>query len=390
MNHRAVVVTALLSTLLVSVEASAKKTAPIVAVFDIQDRSGKLTPKLLKQLKAYLRSKLAEGGAFQIVPEGELKARLRTQKKDSYKDCYDEKCQVEMGRELAAQKTLSTQIAKVGNECMVMAALYDLKRATAERSATRKGGCGEKEMVLAMEHIAKKLRPKLVAVATPEKKSGGFVLKSEPSGVAVWVDGKKRGETPLTLLKLPPGKHRIKLAGPYHEKELTIDVQADQIAQKRVVLPLNKKGLARKRAKEAEAEKHRRQMDADYQRIKKKRSAGSLWGYTLLTAGLVTVATAGVLYGVGISGGSSATSDYHASNFVTDIASNRDKMESSQTLTNVGHGLAAAGLIATGAALYFLIARPELPAEKKSASLARSFGCATLADGAFCAAGGTF
>ena len=76
-----------------------------------------------------------------IDDEGELKQRLRQQKRDSFRACYDEQCQIALGRELAAQKSLSTQIARIGSQCMVMSALYDLKRATSERSASHKTGC---------------------------------------------------------------------------------------------------------------------------------------------------------------------------------------------------------------------------------------------------------
>ena len=60
---------------------------------------------------------------------------MKEQKKETYKSCYDQSCQIEMGRELAAEKTLATWVLKVGETCQVTATLYDLKKGTTELAA---------------------------------------------------------------------------------------------------------------------------------------------------------------------------------------------------------------------------------------------------------------
>ena len=89
---------------------------PIVAVFEIEDRGSILKLANRDQLTDYLGSLLSKGG-FQVVPRSQLKARLSSAKKGSYKSCYDQGCQIELGRELAAQKSLASQVLRFGKTC---------------------------------------------------------------------------------------------------------------------------------------------------------------------------------------------------------------------------------------------------------------------------------
>ena len=141
--------------------ARAGDQRPIVPVFDIEDtRSGraKLSAKKLKGLTDYLTNKLAIGGKFKIVPRSDVLSAIRSKKKESFKECYDESCQIEIGKELAAQKSLSTKISQMGDECIVTSTLYDLRQGATENSASYRGPCGRSEILTAIEQIAAQLR----------------------------------------------------------------------------------------------------------------------------------------------------------------------------------------------------------------------------------------
>ena len=129
-----------------------------VAVFDIQDQSKVLSRTELDGLTDYLAGKLAEGGLFHVVPREEIKKRLLEQKKDSYKQCYNQSCQIEIGREIAAQKTLSLKISPIGSSCIVTAALYDLKKAATDATATTRGTCAKDDYLSQIEKIVDKFR----------------------------------------------------------------------------------------------------------------------------------------------------------------------------------------------------------------------------------------
>ena len=149
---------------------------PIVAVFPIEAKQVKVRRKTLEVLNVYLPARMAASGSFQIVPRRELSDRLRKQKKASYKLCYDQKCQIELGRELAAQKILSTQILKIGNKCVVTSSLYDLKKAATERGATFDGKCSEEGLMTSVKAVVYQLSQK------PEEKKTSGVAMIETKG----------------------------------------------------------------------------------------------------------------------------------------------------------------------------------------------------------------
>ena len=129
----------------------------IVAVFDIQDVAGILAKGEVEQLTMYLGTALTTTGQYKVISRDQLRARLLDQKQSSYKSCVDESCQIELGKAMAAQKSLATQLLKVGKHCAVTANLYDLKTETAERGAMVNTGCTSDQLLDSMRQVAKQL-----------------------------------------------------------------------------------------------------------------------------------------------------------------------------------------------------------------------------------------
>lgn len=143
---------------------------PIVAVFDMQGTSKKFRPGFLRDLSAYLAAKLAEGG-YQVIPQEQIRQRLRKQKSRSHKSCFDQSCQIRLGRELAAQKSLASRILRIGRSCKVTATMYDLSRSATELAATAGGACDEDSLLAALEKVAEKLCQPLLARKRESKKA---------------------------------------------------------------------------------------------------------------------------------------------------------------------------------------------------------------------------
>ena len=148
----------------------AQQPAPVLAIFSIENKSKTLTAQEVDNLSDYLSTKMGERGLFQIIPRSEIRKRLLGQKQESYKACYDETCQVELGRELAAEQSLSVKISSVGSKCLLQANLYDLKRAASIKSASAKRSCKVDDLITGVEELAAKLdgswkRPETAAVA---------------------------------------------------------------------------------------------------------------------------------------------------------------------------------------------------------------------------------
>ena len=197
----------------------AQNKKPIVAVFTIEDKGTRLKKKLRERLSDYLAMTLAATGKYRVVPRDQLKKRLVKQKRRSYKKCFDQSCQIEIGKELAAQKSLSTVIMKLGSKCMVTSVLYNLRTAASEGGASAEGGCSKDAIVASLKTVVRKLVPRGKAPAPrPVKQparpasTGGLLVKSTPGGAAVTIDGQAQGgTTPLTVKDLSAGEHVVEV-----------------------------------------------------------------------------------------------------------------------------------------------------------------------------------
>ncbi len=105
-----------------------------MAVFELKNLHLTLGDAVLTTLREYLSTKLAASGAFHVVPDQSMQKALLTKRKESYEQRFDMATQVELGRELAAQLTLATQIMKGGTKCLVSVTLFDLKKSTAQKA----------------------------------------------------------------------------------------------------------------------------------------------------------------------------------------------------------------------------------------------------------------
>ncbi len=128
-----------------------------VVVFDIRFPAGMLQPDSVEQLTEYLATRLAETGLFAVVPRDELRKLLDAEKKRSYEELYSPEFQIELGRAVAAEKSLATRVLEVGDGCTVTARLYDLKTETAEQAAAVKAACSTEAMPAALDELTRLL-----------------------------------------------------------------------------------------------------------------------------------------------------------------------------------------------------------------------------------------
>jgi hypothetical protein len=129
----------------------------IVAVFDVEDEGRALSAAARAQLTEYLVTKVTQAG-YQVVPRDQLRSRLAAEKRESYRHCFEQRCQIELGRALAAQKSLATKLLRVGGQCVLTSQLYDLKAETAERAGSAKSAsCAEAALLTAIDELARQL-----------------------------------------------------------------------------------------------------------------------------------------------------------------------------------------------------------------------------------------
>jgi len=159
----------------------------ILAVFPIDDGTGRLAPKTLAQLGDYFDGKLAASGLYSLVPRPELEAALRQKKADSYQECYDQACQIEIGREVAAQKVCQVKIVQLGDLCGVTATIYDLRSGASDIAATKKAACDENSIVDALESVGAALAREKEAPTTVPQAAAAKLPRRPPPDPVLWV-----------------------------------------------------------------------------------------------------------------------------------------------------------------------------------------------------------
>ena len=148
----------LVSGLLSSTPARADDPPPVVAVFLMESHGSPLKADEVVNLTDYLSTRLGENGRLHIIPRDELKKRIQAAKGESHKECFDSSCQIQLGRELAAQYSISSRIARVGNVCLMTASVWDLRMATQVEGVTERNECTAEHLIDAVDNIAAKLQ----------------------------------------------------------------------------------------------------------------------------------------------------------------------------------------------------------------------------------------
>jgi len=135
-------------------EGAPEKTGPVVAVFVTQEALRHMKPG---QLSDYLAVRLTSQCGFRVVPQDQIKKQLFEEKKKTYRHCYDQRCRIELGKAVAAEKILAVRIFKTGRQCVVTANLYDLRTETTERAATTRVECTDASLMSALDDVARQL-----------------------------------------------------------------------------------------------------------------------------------------------------------------------------------------------------------------------------------------
>ena len=131
---------------------------PILAVMEIEDETGKFSDNQIQQAAKYLRAKLEVAGTFMVVPKSRQdKALIRELRKESYKDCYAEQCQIELGKELAADTILKSRVTEFAGTCTLSSAMVSLGSAASVGGASADFDCSEKGLKGALHRVLEKV-----------------------------------------------------------------------------------------------------------------------------------------------------------------------------------------------------------------------------------------
>ena len=130
----------------------------VIAVMDVQppvSAEEPLDPGLMRNIGDQLRIFMAQMGV-QTIDRGAQDKAFRSQI-DEVKECYDDNCQIELGKALAASHILRAQITRFGRLCVLNGELVDLRSEVATAAASSRGDCEEEGFLRMSEEVASTL-----------------------------------------------------------------------------------------------------------------------------------------------------------------------------------------------------------------------------------------
>jgi hypothetical protein len=144
--------------LLIMISFALYADKPKLAVMAIEDQSEKLTEKIKDSATILLRMHLSSSGQFIVIDEGRQKKMLmqivKEQRKESYKMCYDDKCQIPLGQALSADTILRSTVTELGGTFSIGVELIDLAKEAITKAANAEFDGTEEGIAEAVKKIA--------------------------------------------------------------------------------------------------------------------------------------------------------------------------------------------------------------------------------------------
>jgi hypothetical protein len=137
----------------------------VIAVMDVEDSNASranqaIEPGLVRNLGDQLRIFIAQHGVKTIdrsAQERALKDKISNLKSESFKECYDDSCQIELGKALAASHILRARITRFGKRCVLNTELIDLRAEVTMAASSAQGDCEAEGFLGMSEEVARKL-----------------------------------------------------------------------------------------------------------------------------------------------------------------------------------------------------------------------------------------
>ena len=187
---------------------------PKLAVMSIDDQSEKLSEKIKNSATTLLRMHLSSSGSFIVIEEGRqqkvLNDLIKEMKKESYKMCYDDKCQIPLGQALSADTILRSTVTELGGVFVLGVELIDLAKEAVTKAANFEFDGTEQGMTEAVKKIVHDLTVKSV------KESEKLKEEEEKKTAALKKEEEQRQKKELEI-KMKKEKERMSA----YKKELS-------------------------------------------------------------------------------------------------------------------------------------------------------------------------
>ena len=134
----------------------------VIAVMGMRDMRGEGAAET-KELESLTRQLylLATRRGLTTVDRGvqarELERIVKDAQKESYRECYDESCQIELGKALAASHLLVSELDSFGEECTLGWQILDLSQEATVCAWRARGRCDSRSLLDMTESVAAQL-----------------------------------------------------------------------------------------------------------------------------------------------------------------------------------------------------------------------------------------
>ena len=129
-------IASLLLVVAITIALIAQERQTKLAVMEIDDKSGKLSKKLLDNAAEALRTELVASNKFIVISKDrQRQAMIKGEKKESWKECYDQSCRIQLGQALTADSILTGIVTYFGKKYTLTVELIDLAKEATVKAA---------------------------------------------------------------------------------------------------------------------------------------------------------------------------------------------------------------------------------------------------------------
>jgi len=224
-----------------------------LAVMDVIDGDSLFNQKTDEKITDYIFDKFQETGLYWMIPKSDrdsaLDQAIDITKKESRRECVDEKCQLSLVAELQANYLINSEIKLlVKGTCQISIRKFDVEKRAGTEAWQSKFNCTEGGIYQAVDSLKFGMKRKedspfkigkmgvLDEEWNPDMAGTGeqaiIYFESEPSGALVLIDGSVAGQTPdFKSRMLASGKHQIIMEkeGFYSEMKILEIKKGDRI-----------------------------------------------------------------------------------------------------------------------------------------------------------------
>jgi len=232
--------------LLLSVFLAAQERQSKLAVMEIEDKSGKLPKALLENAAEALRTEIGATNKFVLISKDrQRKAMIKGEKKESWKECYDQQCRIELGQALTADSILTGIVNYFGGTYTLTVELIDLAKEATVKTAKAEFDGSEKGLADAIKSIAAqiagvkrgggtfqtgKIGEKVEEWEIGQGEETIVKFESTPSEAVVLVDGRILCQKTPCSKMLTQGKHEITIQKEnYLPKTKVFDIKKGEV-----------------------------------------------------------------------------------------------------------------------------------------------------------------